>query len=97
MSTTMTANFSNMAILILRTMWRLRALGSRGVTVHELVSHQSGLSTTETSETLKDLEVRGLVTLSNQAGDGHFALTPLGAACVRQLQEGQLGDLAGVS
>jgi len=93
----MTANFSNTEILILRTMWRLRALGSRGVTVDELVSRQSGLSRTETSDRLKDLEMRGFITLSNQAGNDHFALSPLGAACVRQLQDGQLGDLAGVS
>lgn len=97
MSATMTANFSNTEIMILQTMWKLRALGGRGVTIDELVSRLSGLSRTETTDRLKDLEVRGFIRLSNRAGDARFALSALGAACVRQLQDGQLGDLTGVS
>jgi len=97
MSPTMMANLSDTEILILQTMWRLRALGSRSVAADELISRQSGLSRRETSDRLKDLAVRGFITRSNRAGNDYFALSPLGAACVRQLQDGQLGDLAGVS
>lgn len=91
----MTADLLKSEILILQTMWQLKALGSRGVTIDALISRLSDLSKTETTEKLKHLQIRGFVTVSTRAGDDHFALSPLGAACVRQLQDRQLGDLTG--
>lgn len=96
MSTTMTADFSNNEILILQTMWELKGLGTRTVAIEDLVSRLLDMPKTEASEKLKRLEARGLVTVTNRAGDKCFALSSLGAACVRQLQDKQLGDLTRV-
>lgn len=94
MSTAMSADLSNHEILILQTMWEMKALGTRAVAMQDLLSRLSDLSKTEASERLKGLEARGLVTTANRAKDERFALTPLGAAYIRQLQEKKLGDLA---
>jgi len=92
----MMANVSDSEILILQAMWRLRALGSRGITIDDLIRQVSDLSRTEAAEKLGLLEARGFITISGRAGDDRFALSPLGAACIRQLQDRQLGDLTGV-
>lgn len=91
----MTADLSKTEILILQTMWKLKALGSRGVTIDDLTSPPSDLSKMETIEKLKHLQMLGFATVSSWAGDGVCALSPLGAAFVRQLQDRELGDLAG--
>lgn len=89
----MTPELSNDEILILQTMWRTKALGSRGITVDLLASRISDMSKTRASEKLGGLEARGFVTTTNRNGMDHFGLSPLGAAFVRQLQDSQLGDL----
>jgi DNA-binding MarR family transcriptional regulator len=94
MSTAMSTDPSNHQILILQTMWEMKALGTRAATMEDLLSRLSDLSKTEASEKLKDLEARGLVTTPNRTKDERFALTLLGAAYIRQLQEKKLGDLA---
>ena len=96
MPTAMTADLSTVEILILQTMWEQKALGTRGAAMRDLLSRLSDLSKTEISEKLKRLEARGLVTITNRPGDGRFALSPLGAAYVRQLRDASLGDLTRV-
>lgn len=93
MSDTMIADLSNNEILILQTLWEQKALGTRGVTIHDLLTRLSDLPKTEAAEKLKRLENRGLVTIANVRGGDRFALSPLGAAFVRQLQDRKLGDL----
>jgi hypothetical protein len=94
MATTMNPVLSNHEVLILRTMWELKALGTRAVTMRNLSSRIPSLPERETVERVKSLETRGLVTIGK--GD-MLALSPLGAAFVRQLQDRQLGDLSGTS
>lgn len=89
----MNPDLSNEEVLILRTMWELKALGTRAVTVRSLSSRISNVPDKETTERVKRLEARGLVTIRKGAGGDLFALSPLGAAFVRQLQDKQLGEL----
>jgi len=94
MSSIMSTNFSDDEALILQTMWRLKALANRGVTLHDLAGHVPGTQQAATSETLGRLEARGLVNVMKDAKGELFALSPLGAACARQLIDGQLSDLS---
>jgi DNA-binding MarR family transcriptional regulator len=97
MAATMTPDISNDEVLILQTMWGMKALGNRAVTLQNLASHLSSVPKTETTERLEHLEARGLVIKTKGARDDLLALSPLGAAFVRQLQDRQLGDLTRVS
>lgn len=97
MSYTMNPDLSNDEVLILRVMWELKALGTHTVTMQDLASRLSSLPKTDTTERLEHLETRGLVTRAKGAGEHHFALSPLGAAFVRQLLDAQLSDLTRVS
>jgi DNA-binding MarR family transcriptional regulator len=97
MSTAMNLDLSNDEALILRTMWELKALGTRTVTIRSLSSRLSNAKEKETVETIKRLEARGLVTIRKGTGGDLLALSPLGAALVRQLQDRQLGDLGHAS
>jgi len=90
----MTPELSNDEIRILQTMWQAKALGAHGITVDLLTGRISDMSKTGASEKLGGLEARGLVTTTNRNGTDHFGLSSLGAAFVRQLQDGQLGDLS---
>ena len=92
MSTAMNPDLSNDEVLILQTMWELKALGTRAVTIRSLASRISNVPY-ETAERAKRLEARGLVTTRKGTGGDLLALSPLGAAFVRQLQDRQLGDL----
>ena len=92
----MTADLSTIEILILQTMWEQKALGTRTAAIRDLLTRLSDLSKTEVSENLKRLEARGLVTITNGPGDDRFALSPLGAAYVRQLRDRNLADLTRV-
>lgn len=58
----------------------------------DLASHLSSGQKGETLDILKRLEARSLVTITSRAGNEQFALSLLGAAFVRQLQDKQLGD-----
>jgi DNA-binding MarR family transcriptional regulator len=97
MSTAMNLDLSSNEALILRTMWELKALGTRTVTIPSLSSRLSNATERETVETIKRLEARGLVTIRKGTGGDLLALSPLGAAFVRQLQDRQLGDLGRAS
>lgn len=89
----MTADLSNNENLVLQAMWELKALGTRAVAVQDLLSRLADLSKIEISESLKRLQARGLVARTEPSGAESFALSPLGAAYVRQLQDNKLGDL----
>jgi Mn-dependent DtxR family transcriptional regulator len=92
MSMTMNPYLSDDDVLILRTMWELKALGTRAVTMRALSGRISNVPDKETTERVERLEARGLVTMRKGAGGDLFALSPLGAAFVRQLQDRQLGE-----
>jgi Mn-dependent DtxR family transcriptional regulator len=97
MSTAMNPDLSNDEVLILRTMWELKALGTRTVTMPSLSSRMPSVPDKQATERVKRLEARGLVTIRKGAGGDLLALSPLGAAFVRQLQDRQLSDLSRVS
>lgn len=90
----MTPDFSDDEALILQTMWRLKALADRGITLHNLASQLPGMQEAATSDMLGRLEARGLVKVMKDAEGELFALSPLGAACARQLIDGQLSELS---
>jgi len=90
----MTPDLAKDDILILQTLWEVKALGARRVTVEHLVGRMPDISKTKASERLRRLEAQGLVTATNSDGDELFGLSPLGTAFVRQLQDRQLGDLS---
>jgi predicted transcriptional regulator len=92
MSIAMSPDISSDEIQILQTMWELKALGTRTVTIRSLASRISEVPDTEVIEGVKRLAARGLVTTKGAGGD-LLALSPLGAAFVRQLQDRQLSDL----
>ena len=89
----MTPDLTKSEILILQAVWELRALANHAVSTEEVVGRLPDVSKMETAQGLKRLEARGLVMITNRAGHDLFALSPLGAACVRQLLERQLGEL----
>ena len=89
----MSADLSNDEVLILQTIWELKALGAHVVATRDLTAHLSSVPKAEIAARLDRLEARGLVIKRKSGRDDHVALSPLGAAFVRQLQDGQLGDL----
>ena len=93
MSIAMSPDISSDEIQILQTMWELKALGTRTVIMRSLASRISDVPDTETIESVKRLEARGLVTARKGAGGDLLALSPLGTAFVRQLQDRQLSEL----
>jgi Mn-dependent DtxR family transcriptional regulator len=93
MSTAMNPDLSDDEVRILRTMWELKALGTHAVTMRSLASRLSNATNEKAAEKVKRLQARGLVTIREGAGGDLLALSPLGAAFVRQLQDRQLGDL----
>jgi len=97
MSTTMNRDLSNDEVLILQIIWELKALGTHTVTMRSLASRIPNARDEETAESVKRLEARGLVIMGKGAGGDLLALSPLGAAFVRQLQDRQLGDLSRAS
>jgi hypothetical protein len=94
---TMNPDLTHDEILILQTMWDLKALGTRSITAQDLASRLTSIPKNETPERLDRLQARGMVTITKHDGDHLCALSALGAAFVRQLQDRQLGDLTGVS
>jgi hypothetical protein len=93
MSIAMSPDISSDEVQILQTMWELKALGTRTVIMGSLVSHIPDVPDTETIERVKRLAARGLVTIKEGTEGDLVALSPLGAAFVRQLQDTQLSDL----
>jgi predicted transcriptional regulator len=93
MSIAMSPDISSDEIQVLQTMWELKAVGTHRVTMRSLASRIPGVPDTETVKTVKRLEARGLVTTKKGAGGDLFALSPLGAAFVRQLQDRRLSEL----
>jgi len=93
MSITMNPDLTSDEIQILQTMWELKALGTRTMAIGSLASNTTNVLDKGTIERVRRLEARGLITTKNEAGGELLALSPLGAAFVRQLQDRQLGDL----
>ena len=93
MPTAMNPDISNDEIRVLKTMWDLKAVGTHRVSFRSLTSRMPDVSDTETTGRIKRLEARGLVTTKKGAGGDLLALSPLGAAFVRQLQDRQLSEL----
>lgn len=91
----MTPELSKDEIAMLQAMWAYRALASSPVTTEQLSRRLSGLPREKLVEALKCLEARALVTVTNNDNKTLFALSPLGAACSRQLVDNELGDLTG--
>jgi DNA-binding MarR family transcriptional regulator len=89
----MTSDISSDEVRVLKTMWELKAVGTQRVTMRNLASRMPDASDTEMSASVKRLEARGLVIRKKGAGGDLLALSPLGAAFVRQLQDKQLSDL----
>ena len=89
----MNPELSNNDGVILQTLWEMKALGTHAVSIHDLVSHLSGIPTTETTERLGRLQALALITSTKRGSDHLVALSPLGTALVRQLQDKRLGDL----
>jgi hypothetical protein len=94
MSIAMSPDISSDEIQILQTMWELKALGTHTVIMQSLASRISDVPDTEVIEGVKRLTARGMVTTKSGAGGDLLALSPLGAAFVRQLQDRQLRDLS---
>lgn len=90
---TMSAELSDSEVLVLQTMWELKALAEHSVTVDTLAARLSSVPKMQISEELKRLELRGFVSTTRRNGDEIFALSSLGAACARQLLDAQLGDM----
>jgi predicted transcriptional regulator len=90
----MSPDISSNEIQVLQRMWELKAVGTHRVIMRNLTSRMPGVPDTETIETVKRLEARGLVTTKKGAGGELLALSSLGAAFVRQLQDRQLSELA---
>jgi predicted transcriptional regulator len=93
MSIAMSPGISSDEIQVLHAMWELKALGTHTVMMRSLVGRMPDVPDVETIETVKRLEARGLVTTKKRAGGDLLALSPLGAAYVRQLQDRQLNEL----
>lgn len=89
----MTSDLSSRQISILQALWELKALGTHSVTIERLVSHLSEPPSVDTTEQLENLEKRSLITKSGSSDQASYSLSLLGTACVRQFQDGQLGDL----
>jgi DNA-binding MarR family transcriptional regulator len=93
MSIAMSPDISSNEIRVLQAMWELKAVGTHRVTMRSLASRMPDVPDTETTETVKRLEARGLIAARKGAGGDLLALSPLGAAFVRQLQDRQLSEL----
>jgi DNA-binding MarR family transcriptional regulator len=93
MSIAMSPDISSDEILVLQTIWQLRAVGTQRVTMRNLASRVPSVPETETVKTVKRLEARRLVTTKKGAAGDLLALSPLGAAFVRQLRDRQLSEL----
>ena len=93
MSIAMSPGISSDEVQVLQAMWELKALGTHTVTIRSLAGRMPDVPDIERIETVKRLEARGLVTTKKRAGGDLLALSPLGAAFVRQLQDRQLREL----
>ena len=93
-SIAMSPGISSDEIQVLQAMWELKALGTHTVIMRNLAHRMPNVPDIETIETVKRLEARGLVTTKKGAGGDLLALSPLGAAFVRQLQDRQLHELS---
>jgi hypothetical protein len=74
---------------IMRALWELKAVGTRQIRLREVAQRMPDVARQEILGKSKNLESRGMVTVAGQP-DELLALTPLGVAYIRQLQEAPL-------
>jgi len=94
MASSMTPDLSNSQISILQALWELKALGTHGATLEQLMNRLSDSLSSDAAEQLEDLERRDLIARRGSSGQAFYSLSALGTACVRQLQDRRLSDLS---
>jgi predicted transcriptional regulator len=77
---------------ILLAVWKLNGVGKRSVTEHILKSELSGASD-DISHELQRLQEQGFIIRAEADGIAEFALTPIGLAILRQVEEDKLQEL----
>lgn len=90
----MTPDLTSSQIPILQALWELKALGTHGVTLEQLMSRLSDSLSSDVTEQLDDLDRRHLIVRRDSSGQAFYSLSALGTACVRQLQDRRLSDLS---
>jgi len=76
---------------ILLAAWKLHGVGNQTVT-EEALKAESSLSTEEFNDATSVLQAQGFIMRSSAQG-GELALTPLGLAILRQVEEDKLQEL----
>jgi len=89
----MTPDLSGKQISVLQALWELKALGTHGVTLEQLMNRLPDSLSLDATEQLQELGRRDLITRSDSSGQAFYSLSVLGTACVRQLQDRQLTGL----
>lgn len=77
---------------ILLAVWKANAAGIRAVGEDALRSELSD-SSDDFSQELKTLQDLGFIVIGNSDGQAEFALTPIGLAILRQIEEDKLQEL----
>ena len=77
---------------ILLAAWKLNGLGERSV-AEETLKAESSASDAEFARELSTLEAQGFISRSSTLDRAEFALTPLGLAILRQVEEDKLQEL----
>ena len=77
---------------ILLAAWKLNGVGNRTVT-EESLKAESSVSAEEFAQETGILQVQGFIVKSTAQESNEFALTPLGLAILRQVEEDKLQEL----
>ena len=77
---------------ILLAAWKLNGVGDRTVS-EEALKAESSASAEEFAEEISILQAQGFITKSTAQESNEFALTPLGLAILRQVEEDKLQEL----
>ena len=77
---------------ILLAVWKLNGVGNRSVTEHILKAELSGVSD-DISQELQRLQEQGFIVRTEAGETAEFALTPIGLAILRQVEEDKLQEL----
>ena len=83
---------SGLSEKILLAVWKLKGVGSRYVKEKELKAELPDVGEGFSRE-LQTLQDRGFIVKSNSDRDTEFALTPIGVAILRQMEEDKLQEL----
>jgi hypothetical protein len=80
---------------ILLSMWKARAIGNRAISLRDLRARLSDEAKRDFVSHMKSLEARLFVQIIHRNEQDAVSLTPIGLACVRQIQDGSLDIVAG--